>query len=77
MLKRALAEMPDTVRTQLEAAGLMPAFEGRPPYQRNDYLHWIERGTHPETRRKRIDQMIEELGQGGIYMGMAHPPSRK
>jgi uncharacterized protein YdeI (YjbR/CyaY-like superfamily) len=77
MLKRPLAEMPDILRAELEAAGLMPAFEQRPPYQRNDYLHWIARGGHPETRRKRVDQMIDELTNGGIYMGMPHPPSRK
>ncbi|MER9485834.1 YdeI/OmpD-associated family protein [Mesorhizobium sp. M0563] len=43
----------------------MPAFKQRPPYQRNDYLHWIARARHPETRRKRINQMIEELTKGG------------
>ncbi|MER8699550.1 YdeI/OmpD-associated family protein [Mesorhizobium sp. M0018] len=42
----------------------MTAFEQRPPYQRNDYLHWIERARHPETRRKRINQMIDELTKG-------------
>jgi uncharacterized protein YdeI (YjbR/CyaY-like superfamily) len=75
MLKRPLAEMSEIVRIELDTAGLIAAFERRPPYQRNDYLHWIERSVHPETRRKRIHQMIEELEQGGIYMGMAHPPS--
>ncbi|MER8596000.1 MULTISPECIES: YdeI/OmpD-associated family protein [unclassified Mesorhizobium] len=70
MLKRPLAKMPDSLRAELEAANLMTAFEQRPPYQRNDYLHWIERARHPETRRKRINQMIDELTKGGIYMGM-------
>jgi uncharacterized protein YdeI (YjbR/CyaY-like superfamily) len=77
MLKRPLAEMPKNLRAELDAAELMPAFEQRPAYQRNDYLHWIARAQHPETRRKRIDQMIEELTKGGIYMGMPHRPSRK
>jgi uncharacterized protein YdeI (YjbR/CyaY-like superfamily) len=77
MLKRPVAEMPETVRAELEAAGLMLAFEQRPPYQRNDYLHWITRAGLLETRRKRIDQMIDELRRGGIYMGMPHPASRK
>ncbi|MER8961152.1 MULTISPECIES: YdeI/OmpD-associated family protein [unclassified Mesorhizobium] len=62
--------MPDSLRAALEAANLITAFEQRPPYQRNDYLHWIERARHPETRRKRINQMIDELTKGGIYMGM-------
>ncbi|MFB9979326.1 YdeI/OmpD-associated family protein [Mesorhizobium kowhaii] len=77
MLKRPIAEMPDFVRAELEAVGLMPAFEQRPPYQRNDYLHWIARGSLPETGRKRLNQMIDELEQGGIYMGMQHRPSKK
>ena len=61
MLKRPLAEMPDPLRRELEAAELMPAFKQRPPYQRNDYLHWIARASHPETHRKRIDQMTIAL----------------
>jgi hypothetical protein len=77
MLKRPLAKMPAPLRTELEAANLMPAFKLRPPYQRNDYLHWIARANHPETRRKRIDQMIDELTKGGVYMGMPHRPSRR
>ena len=77
MLKRPLAKMPAPLRTELEAANLMPAFKQRPPYQRNDYLHWIARANHPETRRKRIDQMIDELTKGGVYMGMPHRPSRR
>jgi uncharacterized protein YdeI (YjbR/CyaY-like superfamily) len=77
MLKRPLAEMPDLLRTELEAEGLMSAFKQRPPYQRNDYLHWIARASHPDTRQKRIDQMIDELTKGGVYMGMPHRPSRR
>lgn len=69
--------MPDTLRAELEAADLMPAFQQRPAYQRNDYLRWIARARHPETRRRRIDQMIGELAKGGIYMGMPHRPSKK
>jgi uncharacterized protein YdeI (YjbR/CyaY-like superfamily) len=77
MLKRPLAEMPDLLRAELEAADLMPAFKQRPPYQRNDYLHWIARARHPETRRKCIDRMIAELTKGGVYMGMPYRPSRR
>jgi uncharacterized protein YdeI (YjbR/CyaY-like superfamily) len=69
--------MPDSLRAELEAANLMPAFRQRPAYQRNDYLHWIARARQTETRRKRIDQMIGELAKGGVYMGMPHRPSRR
>jgi uncharacterized protein YdeI (YjbR/CyaY-like superfamily) len=53
----------------------MAAYDARPPYQRNDYLIWIARAKLPETREKRINQMLEELTQGGIYMRMPHRPS--
>ncbi|WP_246787584.1 YdeI/OmpD-associated family protein [Bradyrhizobium sp. CCBAU 53421] len=49
----------------------------RPAYQRNDYLHWIGRSIRDATRRKRIDQMLEELKAGGVYMGMAHRPNKQ
>lgn len=69
--------MPDDVRELLRAHGLTAAYEERPFYQRNDYLAWIGRAVKPETRRKRIDQMLDELAEGGVYMGMDHPPSRR
>ena len=69
--------MPDDVRLALEGRGLMAAYEERPFYQRNDYLGWIDRAKRPETREKRIVQMLDELDRGGVYMKMDHPPSRK
>jgi uncharacterized protein YdeI (YjbR/CyaY-like superfamily) len=67
--------MPDDIRAALEQRDLMAAYDARPPYQRNDYLIWIARAKLPETREKRINQMLEELTQGGIYMRMPHRPS--
>lgn len=69
--------MPDFVRDALEDRGLFGAYEARPAYQRNDYLGWITRAKRPETVEKRLQQMLEELEVGGIYMGMDHPPSRR
>jgi len=69
--------MPDDIRQALDARSLLDAYNERPFYQRNDYLGWIARGKRPDTRRKRLQQMLTELDQGGIYMGMAHGPSRK
>ena len=69
--------MPDDVREQLESRGLRVLYDERPFYQRNDYLAWIARAKRPETRDNRIDQMLDELEEGGIYMGMDHPPSRR
>jgi uncharacterized protein with von Willebrand factor type A (vWA) domain len=30
-----------------------------------------------ETKQKRLDQMLDELRRGGVYMKMNHPPSKK
>lgn len=77
MARRPMEAMPDEVRVSLEARGLLELYHERPFYQRNDYLAWIGRAVRPETRRKRIELMLDELDQGGIYMGMDHAPSRK
>ncbi len=69
--------MPDDVRARLDAAGVRDDYDARPWYQRNDYLAWIARAKRPDTRRRRIDQMLDELAEGGVYMGMDHPPSRR
>jgi uncharacterized protein YdeI (YjbR/CyaY-like superfamily) len=69
-LKRALNPMPDDVRAALVERGVMAAYEVRPDYQKNDYLGWIGRAKRPDTRRKRLDQMLDELQRGGVYMNM-------
>ncbi len=69
--------MPDFVRDALEAEKLMQAYNERPPYQRNDYLGWIAKGKRQATQEKRLRQMLDELQQGGIYMKMDHPASRR
>ena len=74
-LTRELQPLPDDVRHALESRNLMTAYEARPAYQRNDYLLWFAGAKRPETREKRISQMLEELAQGGVYMGMRHNPS--
>lgn len=70
-LTRALNPMPDTIHAALTERGLMTAYEARPDYQRNDYLGWIGRAKLPDTRQKRLDQMLDELQRGGVYMNMA------
>lgn len=76
-LKRAVNEMTDEVCMALDANGLMDDFKSRPAYQRNDYLGWINRAKRAETKDKRLQQMLDELRVGGIYMKMEHPASRK
>jgi uncharacterized protein YdeI (YjbR/CyaY-like superfamily) len=76
-LKRPLYQMPDDVRDELNKLKLMDIYYDRPPYQRNDYVSWITRAKSEETHRKRLQQMIEELKDGGLYMKMKYNPKRK
>ena len=41
------------------------------------YIGWIEREKRQETKEKRLQQMVDELKAGGVYMKMKHPASRK
>lgn len=69
--KRPRHPMPSDVSERLESSGTRGAYDDRPPYQRNDYLIWIDEGKTPATRDKRIGQMIDELRRGDVYMKMA------
>jgi len=62
--------MPGYIREALDARALRDAYNTRPPYQRNDYIGWITRAKRPETQQKRLDQMLDELEKGDVYMKM-------
>ena len=70
-LKRPLQTMPEFVDSALRDSALRAAYEQRPPYQRNDYLSWINRAVRDATKQKRLAQMLDELRAGDCYMGMA------
>ena len=74
---RARNPMPDDILELLESENLLNDYLARPAYQQNDYLGWIARAARPETRLKRVNQMLEELRAGGVYMKMEHPASSK
>jgi uncharacterized protein YdeI (YjbR/CyaY-like superfamily) len=75
-LKRDIQQMPGFVKTALAKEKLMDAYRARPDYQQNDYLGWINRAKGPETKQKRLAQMIEELKKGDLYMEAEwHPPA--
>lgn len=76
-LKRPRYPMPDFVKHALETRGLMAAYRERPAYQQNDYIGWINRAQRKETKEKRLQQMLDELERGGVYMKMKHPASAK
>ncbi|HEY7466122.1 MAG TPA: YdeI/OmpD-associated family protein [Dehalococcoidia bacterium] len=68
-------EMPPDIRRALAERGLLSAYDERPAYQRNDYLAWIARAKREAARTRRLNQMLDELEQGGVYMNMKHGPS--
>ncbi|HWQ60503.1 MAG TPA: DUF1801 domain-containing protein [Candidatus Fimivivens sp.] len=69
-LKRLRQTMPAFVREALATNKLTDSYSARPPYQRNDYLSWINRAKREETKRKRLAQMLAELKRGDRYMNM-------
>ena len=68
--KRERYPMPDYVLEALKKAKLFDAHDSRPPYQQNDYIGWITGAKREETRQKRLDQMLDELKRGDVYMNM-------
>lgn len=77
MPSRPTIPLDAELRALLVDEGVFNDYLNRPHYQRNDYLGWIGRAKQPETRQKRIDQMVDELRRGGVYMKMDHPASAK
>jgi hypothetical protein len=62
--------MPAFIREALDEHGLMDAYRARPSYQQNDYIGWINRGKLETTKQKRLNQMLDELKGGKLYMNM-------
>ncbi|MYD54613.1 MAG: YdeI/OmpD-associated family protein [Chloroflexi bacterium] len=75
-LSRPIQAMPPEVEQSLHERGLVAAYQARPPYQRNDYLAWIARAKRPETKERRLQQMLSELELGDVYMKMDWRPRR-
>lgn len=69
--------MPDFVREALDNRGLTDAYRSRPAYQQNDYVGWISRAKRIETKQKRLNQMLDELEKGDVYMKMKYRPTRR
>jgi len=69
-LNRPLQPMPAFVSEALDERGLRERYNARPPYQRNDYLSWISRAKRTDTKLRRMEQMLDELEAGDVYMGM-------
>ena len=74
MPPRPRHDMPDSFRDAINARGLMDAYLSRPPYQQNDYIGWITRAKLEATRQQRLNQMLDELKKGNVYMKMKWNP---
>jgi len=70
-LVRPIEPMPAFVRSALSKRDLLVQYRARPDYQRNDYLRWIAQAKREATQHKRLEQMLDELDRGDVYMNMA------
>jgi uncharacterized protein YdeI (YjbR/CyaY-like superfamily) len=73
-LSRPIEEMPPFVERALTERDLLAAYRRRPAYQQNDYLAWIRRAVKPETKQRRLEQVLAELASGDRYMNMPWKP---
>jgi hypothetical protein len=71
-LKRQIHPIPDFVTKALIENNLMDKYKAKPAYQQNDYIGWINRAVKYETKIKRLNQMLEELRKGNLYMKMKY-----
>ena len=69
--------MPSFIIEALEQRRLLDAYHRRPPYQQNDYIGWITRAKREDTRLRRLNQMLDELESGDLYMKMPYQPREK
>jgi hypothetical protein len=71
--------MPGNVRGALAKKSLLEAFRARPDYQQNGYLKWIATAAGPTAKQQRLDQMLEELANGGLFQGepWTPPPAKE
>ncbi|GAB1268359.1 YdeI/OmpD-associated family protein [Aurantivibrio infirmus] len=76
-LQRDRHPIPSFVKVALEDHALLQDYLARPAYQQNDYIGWINQAKQHSTKQKRLNQMLNELKQGGVYMKMPHPASVK
>ena len=73
-LSRSIDPMPVFVKKALVEHRLIAEYRKRPAYQQNDYVGWINRAKRPDTKRRRLEQMLEELRGGDRYMKMKYRP---
>ena len=73
-LSRPIHPIPEFVMKALIEADLLTVYRDRPAYQQNDYIGWINHAKRMETKQKRLEQMLDELRRGDVYMKMKYKP---
>ena len=68
--------MPEFIKQALIDNDLMGKYLARPPHQQNDYIGWINHAVLDETKQKRLNQMLDELRQGNVYMEVKYNPKK-
>ena len=70
--------MPSDIEEALRRSRLIDAYRPRSDFQQNDYVGRISRAKLAATRARRLQQMLDELAKGDIYMKMAwRPPAER
>ncbi len=69
--------IPRFVSSELDARGLRQAYDERPAYQQRDYVSWISGAKREPTQLRRLEQMLEELETGNVYMNMPWKRGKK
>ncbi len=72
--KQNVKPMPGFVKSALAKAKMMDTYRARPEYQRHEYLARIDRAIGTDAKKKLLDQMIDELTKGGVYLGEPWEP---
>lgn len=63
-LEPRAVELPEDLKTALEQAGAMAAFEKSAPSMKKEYVRQVEEAKAAETRERRIGKIIEKLATG-------------
>lgn len=56
--------VPDDLRAALESAGVTDRFAGLAPSHRKAHVTAVEQAKAPETRRRRIEAVVEKVSSG-------------
>ena len=74
MPARPRSPTPDFFRDAINARGLMMPMVRVRPTSKMNYIGWIQRAKLESTRQKHLNQMLDELKKGNVYMKVKWSP---